>query len=66
MSHDEYRNFQRNKTLIDLLEIPANIQEKIINNFNNQKPVMKMKVLNYLIKKRCSLLIECVEEFYNG
>ena len=25
-----------------------------------------MKVLNYLIKKRCNHLIEVVEEFYNG
>lgn len=66
MTHEEYRNYQRNKTLIDLSEIPEPIQNSIINNFNEQKLPMKMKVLNYLIKKRCNLLIECVEEFYNG
>ena len=66
MPEEQYRNYQRNKTLIDLAEIPEDIQNGIINTFNGQKPAMKMKVLNYLIKKRCNNLIESVEEFYNG
>ena len=66
MPEDLYRNYQRNKTLIDLNELPENIQESIINKYDNQKLPMKMKVLNYLIKKRCTNLIECVEEFYNA
>ena len=66
LSEELYRNYQRNKTLIDLGEIPKPVYEKIINTFDNTKKPMQMKVLNYLIKKRCSLLIECVEEFYNN
>ena len=66
MPEEAYRNYQRNKRLIDLSEIPEDIQTNIINTFNEQKPAMKMKVLNYLIKKRCNNLIEVVEEFYNG
>ena len=66
MSDDIYRNYQRNKKLIDLTEIPEDIQQDIINKYDNQKTAMKMKVLNYLIKKRCNNLIEVVEEFYNG
>ena len=66
MPEEIYRNYQRNKRLIDLTQIPEDIQQNIINNFNEQKPAMKMKVLNYLIKKRCNNLIEVVEEFYNG
>jgi|TARA_R110000782_G_scaffold37856_6_gene89271 5'-3' exonuclease len=66
MSQEEYRNFQRNKTLIDLDDIPKVHHENIINTYVTQKLPMKMKVLNYLIKKRCNLLIECVEEFYNA
>lgn len=66
LSEELYRNYQRNKTLIDLSEIPKPVYEKIINTFDNTKKPMQMKVLNYLIKKRCSLLIECVEEFYNN
>ena len=66
MTEEVYRNYQRNKKLIDLSEIPEDIQQDVINNYDNQKPAMKMKVLNYLIKKRCNNLIEVVEEFYNG
>ena len=66
MTEEVYRNYQRNKKLIDLTEIPEDIQQDVINNYDNQKPAMKMKVLNYLIKKRCNNLIEVVEEFYNG
>jgi hypothetical protein len=66
MDETTYRNYQRNKTLIDLDEIPDTIKENIINTFDNQKPAMKMKVLNYLVKKRCTNLIEVAEEFYNG
>lgn len=64
MDDDTYRNYQRNKTLIDLTEIPTDVREKIINTFESTKVPMKMKVLNYLIKKRCNLLIDSVEEFY--
>ena len=64
MDNETYRNYQRNLTLIDLCEIPEDIYTKIINTFDEQKPAPKMKVLNYLIKKRCNRLVECVEEFY--
>ena len=66
MDTEVYRNYQRNKKLIDLTEIPENISEMIINTFNDSKKPMQMKALNYLIKKRCNLLIESVEEFYNN
>jgi 5'-3' exonuclease len=66
MDDEIYRNYQRNKKLIDLTDIPENIQETIINTFNGQTKTPNMKVLNYLIKKRCNHLIEVVEEFYNG
>jgi 5'-3' exonuclease len=66
MEHETFRNYQRNKKLIDLTEVPEDIQQNIIYNYNEQKVAMKMKVLNYLIKKRCNQLIEVVEEFYNN
>lgn len=66
MPEEIKRNYQRNRKLIDLSEIPEDIYNNIVNTFNSQKPAMKMRVLNYLIKKRCTNLIEVVEEFYNG
>ena len=66
MPEETKRNYQRNKTLIDLSEIPTHIYNSIIQEYDSQIPAMRMKVLNYLIKKRCKNLIEVVEEFYNG
>jgi hypothetical protein len=66
MSEDEYRNYQRNKTLIDLEQIPKGIYNNIIETYDDQKPAHKMKVMNYLVKNRLRNLIECTEEFYNG
>lgn len=65
MDETTYRNFQRNKKLIDLTDIPEHLQQLIINTYDEQSLAPKMKVLNYLIKKRCNQLIEVVEEFYN-
>lgn len=61
-----YRNYQRNKKMIDLIDMscPASVREEIINTFVNQNPSMKkMKVMNYLVKKRCKLLLESAGEF---
>ena len=66
MTEDIYRNYQRNQTLIDLNHIPEEVQNKIINSYEEQSETPNMKVLNYLIKKRCTNLIEVVEEFFNG
>lgn len=64
MTEDVYRNYIRNKTLIDLTEMPESLNQTIINTYNGIQVPHKMKVLNYLIKKRCKNLIESVEEFY--
>lgn len=66
LGENVYRNWQRNRTLIDLVEpsTPKAVREEIINSFESQDPSKKkMKVLNYLVKKRCKLLLECVGEF---
>lgn len=64
MPEDVYRNYQRNKKLIDLGEMPNDIKEKIINTYETYKLPHKTKFMSYLINKRCKLLIECIEEFY--
>lgn len=59
-----WRNWQRNKMLIDLTETPQHLKSQIINSFIEQDPWSNRgKVLPYLINKKCKLLIECVEEF---
>tara|TARA_A100001035_G_scaffold263035_1_gene243262 strand:+ start:655 stop:1506 length:852 start_codon:yes stop_codon:yes gene_type:complete len=59
-----YRNYLRNKKMIDLTETPDAIKEEIINSFESQDPKKnKGKVFPYLVQKRCKRLVECVQEF---
>jgi hypothetical protein len=55
-------NFARNQTLIDLSYIPKEIQEKIINTYDETKPA-KGKLLNYFIEHKLKNLMEVIEEF---
>lgn len=63
LGEETYRNYCRNKKLIDLGEIPRDLYEKIISEYETQKPASKLKVLNFLVKKRCKLLVESVSDF---
>lgn len=59
-----YRNYLRNKSLIDLSETPQALKNTIINTFIGQDPSSnKGKVFPYLVAKRCNNLIESVQEF---
>jgi 5'-3' exonuclease len=64
MDKETYRNFVRNKKLIDLSETPTELKEEIINKYENQTVAHKSRVLNYLIAKRCRMLIESVGDFH--
>ena len=59
-----YRNYCRNKKLIDLSETPSDLKTQIINTYDEQDPWLKKgKVFPYLVAKRCNNLIESVQEF---
>jgi hypothetical protein len=64
MPSQAYRNWQRNSKVIDLEQIPSEIKERILNNYNNIKSTPNMKVLNYLIVNRLNNLIESVGDFH--
>ena len=54
--------FTRNQTLIDLRNIPGEIQSEIINNYEETVPV-KGKLLDYFIANKLFNLMEVIEEF---
>lgn len=64
MDDTTYNNFIRNKKLIDLSETPDEIKQEIINTFENQIVAHKSRTLNYLVTKRCKMLIESVGDFH--
>lgn len=63
MGEDIWRNYQRNKKLVDLSETPPELKEEIINIFENQEVASSSKVMPFLIKKRCRQLLEHLGDF---
>lgn len=58
------RNWDRNNTLINLDLIPKEIEEQILDTYTSGKPKGdKMSIYNYLVKHRCRLLLDEIEEF---
>ena len=64
MDEEVYRNFKRNKVLIDLEEMPQEIREEIVAKYDESTPTDKSKIFNYLIKYRCKNLLSDIEDFY--
>lgn len=64
LGEEVYRNYLRNKKLIDLSETPDHLKKKIIYNYENQdRWDNKGKVFSYLVEKRCRRLLEDVKDF---
>jgi len=65
MPEETYRNFIRNRTVIDLSCVPTVIRDAIINTYNCLPAKNNSKILNYLIANRCNMLISGASEFFN-
>ena len=57
------RNYQRNKTLIDLDCIPSELKEKILISYLNPPKGERSKLLNYFIQKRLKISWMTLETF---
>lgn len=61
--HSLYRNYMRNKMLIDLTQIPSEIEQQIIFELNKENTKNRSKIFNYLVKNRMSNLLENINDF---
>jgi hypothetical protein len=59
-----YRNYLRNKAMIDLSAIPADVAELISAEIARKPVKPNTGVLNYLISNRCNQLVPCAQEFF--
>lgn len=57
------RNFDRNKKLIDLSQIPEEYENKIINSYINYEQNDKSKIMNYFNEHKMSKMADLIEEF---
>lgn len=64
MPEETYRNYIRNRTVIDLERVPADVRDDILAEYAAAPVKNNSKVLNYLISNRCNMLISCASEFF--
>ena len=57
------RNYQRNDKLINLDNVPEELEEKILDDFNVATCGDRSKLLNYFIDKRLKSLTEQIGDF---
>ncbi|AGS81169.1 ribonuclease H [Caulobacter phage Cr30] len=63
MTVEEFRNFDRNRQLIDLDYIPKHIQEAVLESYDSQEGKGKSKLFNYFIEKKLPRLMEAIGDF---
>lgn len=57
------RNYERNRTLINLDCIPKEIKDRVINSFIEQPHKDKSKLLDFFVANRMKNMLELIEEF---
>ena len=61
---EEKRNYQRNQQLVNFDFIPEDLAKTIISSYTDTKPSGdKNSVMEYLIKHKCRLLLDELEDF---
>ena len=64
MPEETYRNYIRNRIVIDLERVPPDVRDAILIEYNAAPVKNNSKVLNYLIANRCNMLISSASEFF--
>jgi len=64
LDEETYRNYCRNRSMIDLSRIPDDVTTRIREEYTKKEVKPNGKVLNYIISRRCSQLVACAEEFF--
>lgn len=57
------KNYRRNEALVDLEQVPDEVSEKILEQYENYKPAKRSGLLNYFIKNRLKNLMDVIQEF---
>ena len=63
MSQEVFRNYIRNREMIDLDRTPEAIKKESIDQYENYKYPKRSNILTYLIENRMKMLIENAGEF---
>lgn len=63
LDHPNFRNYIRNKQLIDLTQVPEGIKLQILESYDEQANKKSSNLLNYFIANRLKNLTESIQDF---
>lgn len=63
MGEDLHRNYKRNEQLIDLSHIPADVKQRVINEYEAQSGKSRTNLFNYFVSHKLKNLMENINEF---
>ena len=63
MPTEAFRNYMRNREMIDLQRTPLVIREESIRQYETYKYPYRTNILTYLIENEMKMLIDCAGEF---
>jgi len=63
MNEEAKRNYARNKAMIDLTQIPQNIKDQVLSEWNSETKNDRSQLFNYFIKNKLKNLMESISEF---
>jgi 5'-3' exonuclease len=63
MPEECYRNYMRNREMIDLHRTPEVIKSESVSLYENYKYSERSNILTYLVENQMKLLVECAGEF---
>jgi hypothetical protein len=63
LDHPNFRNYVRNKQLIDLTQMPEGIKLQILESYDEQANKKSSNLLNYFIANRLKNLTESIQDF---
>jgi hypothetical protein len=63
MDEETLRRYHRNKTMIDLSQIPSNYQTAILDEYSITKDVGRSELFNFFIKNKLKNLISDIQDF---
>lgn len=63
MDEETKARFDRNKTLIDLEEVPEHYKEMILEEYKKEKDIGRSKLFSFFIEKKLSNLLTDIQDF---
>lgn len=63
MPEEVKRNYERNRMMIDLSQIPQEYKDQILNEYDKEKEIGREHLFNYFMKKKLKNLLTDIQDF---